>query len=426
MTTLHNLHEIASPTSTPPISASPISVSQNSISISIATRMRNIKPSTTLALAAKAKELQAQGKDVIDLAAGEPDFPPPQHAKDAAIAAINNNFSKYTAVDGIPSLKQAICDKFARENNLRYEPKQVLVSVGAKHSLYNACQALLDKGDEVIIPAPYWVSYPDMVLLAGGKPVILETDATQGFKITPQQLIDAVTPRSKIIIINSPSNPTGAVYTAAELAALAEVLLQYPNLVIISDDIYEHIFWGETSFSNILNVCPDLYARTLVVNGVSKAYAMPGWRIGYAAAGREDIIAAMKNVQAQSTSNPASIAQVAAEAALHGGTDCIKEMAAEFKRRHDFMIPELNKIPGFHALAAGGAFYAFPNVAAALARCGCASDVDFATLLLKEAEVAVVPGSAFGAPNHLRFSCTAAIPTLREALRRVAGVMVRL
>lgn len=423
--------------------------------VMLAARMRNIKASPTLTLAAQAKALRAQGKNIIDLAAGEPDFPTPQHVKAAAIAAIHNNFSKYTAVDGVPSLKEAICTKLSAENNLHYEPKQVLVSVGAKHSIYNVMQALLDDGDEVIIPAPYWVSYPDMVLLADGVPVILAADCTHNFKIRPQQLAAAITPRTKMVIINSPSNPSGVAYNAEELRALADVLLQHPRIVIISDDIYEHIFWGQASFTNILNVCPDLYARTIVINGVSKAYAMPGWRIGYAATGQVSVINAMKNVQAQSTSNPASISQVAAEAALRGGVADVKQMTAEFKARHDFIMAALNQVPGFKVRTTDGAFYAFPDVTAAMELCGIkgngrvaatgaavgggvgaavgivyggtnggdVDDVAFAALLLKEAEVAVVPGSAFGAPGYLRFSYTASIATLGEAVKRIAAVI---
>lgn len=395
--------------------------------ITVASRLHNIKASSTLVLAAQTKELQAQGKDIIDLTAGEPDFPTPQHVKEAAIAAINSNFTKYTAIDGIPRLKQAICDKFSRENKLNYTLNQILVSVGAKHSLYNAFQALLNEGDEVIIPAPYWVSYPEMVLLATGKPVIIATSPAQNFKITPQQLAAAITPRTKAIIINSPSNPTGMVYSAKELTEIAAILLKHPNIAVISDDIYEHILWGDSEssqpvFVNILNVCPELYARTLVINGVSKAYAMTGWRIGYAA-GAPHIITAMKNIQSQSTSNPTSIAQVAATTALNGDQECIKEMVREFRLRHNLMFTELNKIAGFYVAAAAGAFYMFADVTLAIKSCHCTNDVDFAALLLHKAEVATVPGSAFGAPNHLRFSYTANMSLLREAARRITTVV---
>lgn len=392
--------------------------------VKLANRVAKIKPSPTLALAARAKELKSQGKNIIDLSLGEPDFAAPQHVKDAAISALRGSaVDKYTAVDGTPSLKKAVAEKFKRENNLEYLPAQILVSIGAKHSIYNVFQALLSPGDEVIIPAPYWVSYPDMVLLADGVPVVLETGIKQDFKITPAQLKKAITTRTRALIINSPSNPTGASYTASELLALAKVLLDHPNILVVSDDIYEHVLWGADGenvaiFQNILNVCPKLYDRTVVINGVSKAYAMTGWRIGYAA-GPANLIAAMKNIQSQSTSNPAAISQIAAEAALSGSQNCISIMRTEFKKRHDFLVNELNKIPGFAARYAEGTFYAFPEISGAMKILQCVTDVEFSQKILDEAEVAVVPGSAFGAPGYVRLSYATSMDELREAVVRI-------
>ncbi|MHB1438769.1 MAG: pyridoxal phosphate-dependent aminotransferase, partial [Thiobacillus sp.] len=330
-------------------------------------RVQAIKPSPTLAVTARAAALKASGRDIIGLGAGEPDFDTPQHIKDAAIAAIDAGFTKYTAVDGTPSLKAAVIAKFKRDNGLDYTPKQILVSCGGKQSFFNLAQAVINAGDEVIIPAPYWVSYPDIVILADGKPVIVEAGIEQGFKITPAQLEAAITPKTRLFVINSPSNPTGAVYTRNELAALGEVLRRHPRVLIASDDMYEHIRLDDVPFVNILNVCPDLYDRTLVLNGVSKAYSMTGWRIGYAA-GPESILRAMTNVQSQSTSNPTSISQVAAEAALNGNQGCITPMLDAFKARHRYVVDALNAIPGFHCVDSGGAFYAFPDVRPAIMR----------------------------------------------------------
>jgi aspartate aminotransferase len=390
--------------------------------IPLSLRVQTIKPSITLTLAAKTRELMARGENIIDLTIGEPDFPTPTHVKEAGIKAINDNFTKYTAVDGIPSLKQAIAAKFKRDNNLSYELNQILVSVGAKHSLYNVFQAYLNKGDEVIIPAPYWVSYPEMVAIAEGKPVVIETSLKQSCKITPQQLKTAITPATKAIIINSPSNPSGKVYSAQELKALAEVLLQHPQILIVSDDIYEHIIWEHLPFANIVNVCPALYDRTVVVNGLSKAYAMTGWRIGYAA-GPANVINAMKTIQSQSTSNPTSIAQVAAVAALQGDQDCVTEMVTEFKRRHDFLYHALCSIPEFNALPAEGAFYSFPDASAAMAKLGCKDDVALAEILLQKAKVSTVPGSVFGTPNHIRISYAASMEMLKEAVKRMKDLL---
>ena len=394
----------------------------------LSSRVQAIKPSPTLAVTARAAALKAEGRDIIGLGAGEPDFDTPQHIKDAAIDAIHRGFTKYTAVDGTPSLKAAIIAKFKRDNGLDYTPKQILVSCGGKQSFFNLVQAFINDGDEVIIPAPYWVSYPDIVILADGKPVIIEAGIEQGFKITPTQLQAAITPRTKLVVINSPSNPTGAVYSGAELAALGEVLRQHPQVLIASDDMYEHIRLDDAPFVNILNVCPDLYDRTLVLNGVSKAYSMTGWRIGYAA-GPENILRAMTNVQSQSTSNPTSISQVAAEAALNGDQACITPMLEAFKQRHRFVVDGLNKIPGFQCVDSGGAFYAFPDVRDAIARLHtqgtikAATDIEFSEYLLNQADVAVVPGSAFGAEGYIRLSFATSNANLEKALTRIAAAL---
>ena len=390
--------------------------------IRLARRVGRIKPSPTLAVDARAKELKAQGQDVIGLGAGEPDFDTPDHIKEAAIAAIRDGFTKYTAVDGTPSLKKAIVDKFQRENALRYSADQVLVSVGGKQSFYNLVMALLDEGDEVVIPAPYWVSYPDMVLLADGTPVIVTAGMDQGFKMQPEQLARAITAKTRLVVINSPSNPTGAAYTRAELIALGEVLRRHPQVLIATDDMYEHILWSGEPFCNIVNACPDLYARTIVLNGVSKAYAMTGWRIGYCA-GPAPLIAAMKKIQSQSTSNPTSIAQVAAEAALNGGNDCMVPMLKAFRERHDHLVARLNRLPGVKCLPNQGTFYAFPDFSAVIRRLGLKNDVQLAERILDRAGVALVPGSAFGAEGHLRFSYATSMENLDAALDRLEKLL---
>jgi len=388
------------------------------MTITLSKRVNRIQPSPTLAVTARAAAMRAAGKDVIGLGAGEPDFDTPDHIKQAAIEAINAGMTKYTPVDGVPALKQAVVEKFRRDNGLEYQPDQVLVSCGGKQSFYNLAQALLDDGDEVIIPAPYWVSYPDMGLLAGGRPVIVEAGQDQQFKITPEQLQAAITPRTKLFVLNSPSNPTGKVYTRDELAALGEVLKRHPRIVVASDDMYEHIVWEEGSFANILNVCPELYERTLVLNGVSKAYSMTGWRIGYAA-GPKAVIAAMKKIQSQSTSNPASISQAAARAALEGDQECVKAMVQAFKQRHDFTVDGLNSIEGISCLPADGAFYLFPNVSGMAAKLGLKDDLELAEFLIENAGVALVPGTAFGAPGHARISIATSKENLQQALERL-------
>ncbi len=387
--------------------------------IRLSGRVNRIKPSPTLAVDARAKELKAQGKDVISLGAGEPDFDTPEHVKEAAIRAIRDGFTKYTAVDGTPGLKQAVIAKFRRDNGLEYTPDEILVSVGGKHSFFNLAQALLDNGDEVIIPAPYWVSYPDMVLLADATPVVVAAGIDQAFKIRPDQLERTITRKTRLLVINSPSNPTGAVYTRAELASLGEVLRKYPHVLIATDDMYEHILWSDEPFCNILNVCPDLKDRTIVLNGVSKVYAMTGWRIGYAA-GPKPLIAAMKKIQSQSTSNPTSIAQVAAEAALNGDQACIAPMVRAFKERHDRVVSRLNKIRGVRCLASQGTFYAFPDFSKAIATTdSVGNDVEMAEYILNKGEVALVPGSAFGAEGHLRLSYATSMDALEKALDRI-------
>ncbi len=390
-------------------------------------RVRNIKPSPTLAVTALAAKLKAEGKDIISLGVGEPDFDTPQHIKDAAITAIHAGFTKYTAVGGTPSLKKAVIAKFKRENGLDYQPNQILVSCGGKQSFYNLAQAVINPGDEVIIPAPYWVSYPDMVILADGKPVIVQAGIEQGFKITPEQLEATITFKTKMLVINSPSNPSGAVYTKQELADLGEVLRRHPQVLIVTDDMYEHILLADTPFANILNACPDLYGRTMVLNGVSKAYAMTGWRIGYAA-GPQDIIAAMENIQSQSTSNPASISQAAAETALDGDQACIQPMLAAFKERHRFVVDGLNAIPGVKCVDSGGAFYAFPDASAGIARLHAAgklkenNDLAFTEYLLGFG-VAIVPGSAFGAEGCIRLSFATSMDNLKKAIERIAAAL---
>ncbi len=385
-------------------------------------RVRRIKPSPTLAITARAARLRAEGRDIIGFGAGEPDFDTPDFIKEAAIQAIRDGFTKYTAVAGTLELRRAVCDKFRRDNGLEYDPEQILVSVGGKQSFYNLAQALLDPGDEVIVPAPYWVSYPDMVRLADGVPVIVEAGIEQGFKITPEQLAEAITPRTRLLVLNSPSNPTGATYSRDELAALGEVLAAHPRVLVASDDIYEHIRLGETPFCNILMACPGLYERVIVLNGVSKAYAMTGWRIGYAA-GPRALIDAMKKIQSQSTSNPTSIAQVAAQAALEGDQACIEAMNTAFRERHRFVVEALNALPGVECLPSQGAFYAFPRMTDAMTALGMADDVAFGEHLIETVGVALVPGSAFGAPGHMRLSFATSMENLQEGLARLARLL---
>ena len=391
--------------------------------IKTAKRLSRVKPSPTLAVTALANQLRAEGRDVIGLAAGEPDFDTPEHIKQAAIKAIQDGFTKYTAVDGTPSLKQAIINKFSQDNGLEYMPEQILVSCGGKQSFYNLAQALLNPGDEVIIPAPYWVSYPDMVMLADGEPVIVHADQSQNFKITPEQLEAAITKKTRLVVINSPSNPSGKAYTHEELHELGEVLLKHPKVIIATDDMYEHILWTGKPFQNILNAVPELYDRTIVLNGVSKAYSMTGWRIGYAG-GPADLIKAMKKVQSQSTSNPTSISQVAAQAALQGDQSSLKHMCNAFKERHDYIVRSLNTINGVDCVASDGTFYCFPDFSDAIAELDDVNDdIELAEKILTDAEVALVPGSAFGAPGHLRLSFATDIHSIEKALARIKNML---
>ncbi len=391
--------------------------------ITLANRIQRVKPSPTLAVTARVAELRAAGKDIIGLGAGEPDFDTPDHIKAAGIQAIKDGFTRYTAVDGTPTLKKAIIAKFKRDNGLDYAADQILVSCGGKQSFYNMCQAMLNAGDEVIIPAPYWVSYPDMVLLAEAEPVIVPTGVDSHFKISAEQLDAAITSKTRLFVINSPSNPTGVAYSRAELESLGEVLRKHPQVLIATDDMYEHILWSEEPFSNILDACPDLYERTIVLNGVSKVYAMTGWRIGYAG-GPADLIKAMKKVQSQSTSNPASISQAAAQAALEGDQSCIEPMIKAFRERHDFVVEALNRIPGVVCLPADGTFYCFPQVQAVIDRLDAVSnDIELAEYLLDNAGVALVPGSAFGAPGYVRISFATSMDILKDALARLTKAL---
>ena len=387
-------------------------------------RVNAIKESPTLAINAKAQKLKADGRDVVILAAGEPEFDTPDHIKAAAIEAINKGFTKYTPVSGTPGLKKAVAAKFKRDNGLDYAVNQILVSVGGKQSFYNLCQAYINDGDEVIIPAPYWVSYPDMTLLAGGVPVIVECGIEQGFKLTAAQLEAAITPKTRLLVINSPSNPTGAVYTLDELKALGDVVRKHPNVLVASDDMYEHVMLGDTRFHTLLNACPDLKEQVIVLNGVSKAYSMTGWRIGYAA-GPQKLIKAMENIQSQSTSNPTSISQVAAEAALNGDQGCIAPMLKAFNERHQYVVDYFNRMRGLKCLRAGGAFYAFVDareairVLAAEGKLAEQTDMALAAYLLETQDVAVVPGSAFGAEGYFRISFATSMQNLEKALGRI-------
>jgi aspartate aminotransferase len=392
------------------------------VTLSVSRRVQRVKPSPTLAVTARAARLKAEGKDVIGLGAGEPDFDTPEHVAQAGIDAIRNGFTRYTNVDGVNELKDAIIAKFQRDNGIRYERAQILVSSGAKQTIYNLCMAVLDPGDEAIIPAPYWVSYPDMVMLADGLPVMPFAGASQGYKITPRQLAAAITPKTRLVLLNSPCNPTGAAYTRAELRALGDVLLQHPRILIGTDDMYEHIYWGAEPFCSLLTAVPELYGRTVTINGCSKSYAMTGWRLGYCG-GPKEIITAMGTIQGQSTSNASSISQKAAITALNSDQSCVAKMNEAFKARHDFIVAGLNSLPGVSCLPGAGTFYAFADVTKAMATHGCRDDNEFAELLLSEGGVAVVPGSGFGAPGHMRLSFACSMQTLEKALERMRKVL---
>jgi len=381
--------------------------------------VKRVKPSATIAVSMKAAELKRAGKDVIGLGAGEPDFDTPDHIKAAAIEAIHQGKTKYTAVDGTPELKQAIIGKLLRDNHVSYQANEILVSCGAKHSISNLLCAVINPGDEVIIPTPYWVSYPDMTLLAGGESVIVETNIAADFKLTADQLAEAITPKTKLVMLNSPSNPTGKAYSQAELKAIGDVILAHPHVLIATDDIYEHIYWGQEPLVNLVALFPELKDRVIIINGVSKAYAMTGWRIGFAAA-QADIITAMRKVQSQSTSNPCSISQAAATAAYNGPQDCLTVMKTAFKQRHDYLVKALNELPGITCSAGNGAFYAFPDVTVLVNQIdGVNDDVELSTWLLENAGVAVVPGTPFGAPGYVRLSFATSIDVLQDAINRI-------
>ena len=388
-------------------------------------RISNTKTSATIAMSMKARELKAQGKDIISLSAGEPDFDTPNHIKDSAIESINKGNTKYTPVDGMHSLKESIVKKFKNENNLDYDHSQILVSTGCKQSIYNLCQATLDKGDEVLIPSPYWVSYPEIVKLSDASPVFIETDSDNDFKITGKMLLENITEKTKMLLLNSPSNPSGFIYNEDDLKDIGRILKEHPNIIIASDDIYEHIIFNEKKFINILNVCPDLYNQTVILNGVSKAYAMTGWRIGYAA-GSNEIIGAMKKIQSQSTSCTCSISQSAATAALSYGNEEVKKMVNEYQRRSDFLHNELNKIEGIEYKKPDGSFYAFINVDGLINNLdGINDDFDLAEYFLNEGEVAVVPGTAFGSKNHIRISFATSMENLKKAVDRFKELLSR-
>ena len=384
----------------------------------VSNSLKRIKPSPTMAVTSKAREMRAAGRDIIGLGAGEPDFDTPDNIKEAAIEAIKKGDTKYTAVDGTPALKKAIQNKFSRENGLSYELDQITVGTGGKQVLYNAFMATINKGDEVVIPAPYWVSYPDIILLAGGKPRIVKCDEKDNFKLTPEKLNKAINKKTKWVILNSPSNPTGSAYTKKEIEDLSKILMKYKKVYILSDDIYEHITYDNFNFFTIAQI-KSLKDRTLTMNGVSKSYSMTGWRIGYAA-GPKEIIKAIAKIQSQSTSNPTSISQAAAVEALNGIQDFIQERANSFKERRDFVVSSLNKINGISCLKPQGAFYVFPSCKKLLGKKRkLKTDKDFVEKLLEKSEVAVVQGSAFGLEGYFRISYATSMEKLREAMKRI-------
>jgi len=387
----------------------------------LSNRVQKIKPSATLAVNEKAKQLKAQGVHIVSMGSGEPDFDTPVNIQKAATQAIGSGETRYTAVDGTPQLKKAICEKFKRGNGLDYSVNEVMVSSGGKQVFYNLCQAILSKGDEVIIPAPYWVSYPDMVILADATPVFIEAGLEQEFKITPEQLESSINANTKLFVLNSPSNPTGAVYTKSEIESLGAVLERHPQVNVISDDIFEHIRWEDDEFVNIAMACPNLKDRTIILNCVSKAYAMTGWRIGYAA-GSEEIIKAMKKIQGQSTSNPSSISQAAALEAISGDQSFIKMMVEAFERRLNYLVDSLNAIDGIECPQSRGAFHSFPRVQGLIDRLGLKDDVEFSTYCLDKISLALVPGSAFGAPGYVRLSFATSMDNLKLAIERLSNI----
>lgn len=394
------------------------------MSMELSARIGRVKPSATITVSMQAEALREAGRDIISLGAGEPDFPTPEHVVAAAIAAIHAGDTKYTAVDGTHGLKQAIATKLQRDNGLDYAAGEILASCGAKHAIFNCLLALVGPGDEVVIPAPYWVSYPDMVRLADAAPVTASAEASAGYRITASQLEAAFGPRTRALILNSPCNPTGMAHRRAELEAIGELVRRHPRVVVISDEIYESIYWGDEPLLNLAQACPDLRNRIVLVNGVSKAYAMTGWRIGYAA-GAEALIAAMRKIQGQSTSNPCSVSQAAAIAALEGDQGCVAAMTRVYRQRHDRLATALNELPGVRCPRGEGTFYLLPDFSAALAARGLADDVALAGELLDKVGVALVPGSAFGAPGCLRVSYSTSDENLEEALQRLRDYLYR-
>ena len=379
-------------------------------------------PSATSAVLGLAAKLKEDGEDVISLGAGEPDFDTPEHIKEAAIKAIHDGHTKYTAIDGTSALKDAIGRKFERDNQLSYGHNEILVSCGAKHTLFNLCMAVLSEGDEAIIPVPYWVSYPDMVRVAEGVPVFVDTGIESDFKVTPDQLREAITDKTRLLFLNSPSNPSGSCYTREELEALGEVLLEHPQVVVAADDIYEHVHWGESPFCSLATAVPELKGQTVTINGVSKCYAMTGWRIGYAG-GPAEVIKAMKTIQSQATSNPSSVSQAAAIAALDGDQQCVIDMNKAYTERSQYIVGALNSIPGFECRPGEGAFYAFPRVTGAIQAKGLKDDFELVKLILEEAIVVMVPGTPFGSPGYVRISFACSLGQLEESVRRIKAVL---
>ena len=385
----------------------------------VSERVKKVKPSATIAISSKAMEMRSAGINVISMSAGEPDFDTPQHIKDAAKAAIDSGMTKYTQVDGVPELKEAIINKFSDDNELSYKPENILVSTGAKQTLYNLFQAILGDGDEVIIISPYWVSYPDMVLLADAKPVFVDTFQENNFSIDLKAFSDAINEKTKLVIINSPSNPTGITFTKSDYESIGDILEKYPNVYVATDDMYEYIYWGNEPFVSFAQACPSLFDRTITINGVSKSYAMTGWRIGYCG-GPTDVIGAMKKVQSQSTSNPSSISQAAAIAALNGSKDEVFAMVEQYKIRHDYFCSALNDIQGFKTSPGTGAFYLFPDVKNIIEKKGFSDDVELSEYLIQTANVAVVPGSAFGSIGYIRLSYATSLEDIKEAVERIS------
>ena len=388
----------------------------------VSERMNRVMPSATSAVLNLAAQLREEGKDIISLGAGEPDFDTPTHIKEAAIKAIKDGKTKYTAIDGTAELKLAIQNKFQRDNHLNYSHDEIIVSSGAKQTLFNLCMGLLDTGDEAIIPSPYWVSYPDMVRVAGGTPKIIQTGIENDFKITTEQLKQSITKSTKLLFLNSPSNPTGSCYSKNELIELGKILIKHPNIIVAADDIYEKIHWGKSRFYNIATAVPNIKNNVVTINGVSKCYAMTGWRIGYAG-GPKQIIKSMKTIQSQSTSNPCSISQIAAVEALNGDQSCVDIMNSEYKKRNEFLVSALNNTPGFECRKGEGAFYAFPKVTDAIKNNNLNNDIELTDLILKKAGVVLVPGTPFGSPGYIRLSFACSMDELESAINRISSII---